>query len=385
MTLRQPAGHPLRVALDGRILALPQMRGLTRYATNLARALAARRDVELVILTKERPAPANAIGLEAEIHVLPDARESIWTAVTLPKALRDVRADVFHAAADRGLPLVKVCPLVITVHGSYERAHWRSCFPGVKAKAWYGIHSATTWFIADRVITVSETTAGELLRAHVARAGQLRVSHLAAAPEFCVEPSARDDTVLAAHGFRRPYVLFVGGYDRHKNVETLVEAFSLLARPDYQLVIVADYQWRYEELHRRWRELPVFERIRCVQVPTNDLPAIYREAEVTVVPSRWESFGLQLLEAMASGAPVLASDLPTLREVGGDALVTFDPGSPVELADSLRRVLDDKALQASLRARGLRRAAAFSWERTADRTVQVYREAIGASRSSRGA
>jgi glycosyltransferase involved in cell wall biosynthesis len=359
------------------------MRGLTRYATNLVRALDARRDVELVIISKERPAKAHVVGLDAEIHVLPSTRESTWTSVTLPKALRDVRADVFHAVADRGLPLVKVCPLVITVHGSYERAHWRSCFPGVKAKAWYGIHSATTWFGADRVITVSETTAGELLRAHVARAGQLRVTHLAAAPEFSVEPSVGDDTVLAAHGVRRPYVLFVGGYDRHKNVETLVEAFSLLARPDHQLVIVADYQWRYEELHQRWRELADFERLRCIQVPANDLSAIYRQAEVTVVPSRWESFGLQLLEAMASGTPVLASDLPALREVGGEALVTFDPRSSAELAEVLRRVLDDKALRASLRARGLRRAAAFSWERTADRTVQVYREAIGDPRSSR--
>jgi alpha-1,3-rhamnosyl/mannosyltransferase len=266
---------------------------------------------------------------------------------------------------------------VITIHGSYERAHWRTCFPDLKSKAWYWAHATASWLLADRIVTVSKAAGQELLELRVARPRQLRCVHLAAAPEFLPVAAQSEREVLDAYDVCEPYVLFVGGYDKHKNVETLVTAFDQLDRPDHQLVIVADRQWRYEELHRAWRRLRTFERLRCIQADPRDVPALYRNAEVCVVPSVWDSFGLQLIESMASGTPVLASNMASFREVGGDAILTFDPTSPTELAALLDRVLESSDLRNCLRERGLRRAAAFSWKQTAEDTVEIYREALG--------
>ena len=372
--------HPrrrLRVGIDGRIFSLEQMRGLTRYSVNLARALAERADVDLVIICKEAPVESHIRGLDAEVWVLPEGRERTWPTITLPRAIRRARVDVFHALADRGLPFVKVCPLVITIHSSFERAHWRTCFPDLKSRTQYWLDAAAVFLLADRVLTVSETTERELQQLRVARRRQLRSIHLAAGPEFSPVSPDHDRQVLETYGLRSPYLVFVGGYDRHKNVETLVTAFAQLATPDHQLVLVADHQWRFEELHRAWRELGCFDRLRCIQVHPGDVPALYRNAEVCVVPSLWDSFGLQLVESMACGTPVVASEISTFREVGGDAITTFDPQSPSELAMLLNRVLDDDELRDDLRERGLRRAASFSWEHTAAQTVDVYREVAG--------
>jgi alpha-1,3-rhamnosyl/mannosyltransferase len=230
--------------------------------------------------------------------------------------------------------------------------------------------------LADCVLTVSNNTERELLELGVARRRQLRSIHLAAAPEFSAVPAAEDRRVLESHGLRSPYLLFVGGYDCHKNVETLVSAFAQLDRPSHQLVLVADHQWRFEELHRGWREIDAFAQLRCIQTAPQDVPALYRNAEVCVVPSLWDSFGLQLVEAMACGTPVVASDIPTFREVGENAILTFNPRSPSELATLLDRVLNDNALSDDLRERGLRRATSFSWERTAAGTADIYHELV---------
>jgi glycosyltransferase involved in cell wall biosynthesis len=363
--------------MDGRIFALDQMRGLTRYSANLARALAERSDIDLVIICKEPPAEQHLKGLDAEVWVLPAGRERTWSSVTLPRAIRRARVDVFHAVADRGLPFIKVCPLVITIHGSYERAHWRTCFPDLKSKAWYWIHATAAFLLADRIVTVSKAAERELLELRVGRSRQLRSIHLAAAPEFLPIVAENDRELLNAYDVRQPYILFVGGYDRHKNVETLVAAFEQLDRPSHQLVVVADHQWRFEELHRAWRKLRTFDRLRCIQADPEDVPALYRNAEVCVVPSLWDSFGLQLIESMACGTPVLASDIASFREVGADAILTFNPNTPGELAALLERVLDGGDLRDCLRRRGLRRATGFSWQQTAQHTVEIYREVVG--------
>ena len=193
--------------------------------------------------------------------------------------------------------------------------------------------------------------------------------------------SEDDRRVLASHAVKPPYLLFVGGYDRHKNVEALVAAFSKLAHPGHQLVLVADHQWRFTDLYRAWQALPGFDRLRCIEVDPGDVPALYRNAEVCVVPSLWDSFGLQLVESMACATPVVASNLPAFREVGGDAILTFDPRShAADLAALLDRVLDDDQLREHLRERGLERAASYSWDRTADQTVAIYRDVVGAGR-----
>ncbi|HIQ02105.1 MAG TPA: glycosyltransferase family 1 protein, partial [Anaerolineales bacterium] len=112
-------------------------------------------------------------------------------------------------------------------------------------------------------------------------------------------------------------------------------------------------------------------------VPEADLPALYTGATTFVFPSLYEGFGLPVLEAMACGTPVACSNTSSLPEVVGDAALTFDPTDTAGIADAVARLLEDADLQADLRERGLRRAARFSWERTARATLTVYRETAG--------
>jgi glycosyltransferase involved in cell wall biosynthesis len=112
-------------------------------------------------------------------------------------------------------------------------------------------------------------------------------------------------------------------------------------------------------------------------VPAADLPALYSAAAAFVLPSRYEGFGIPLLEAMGCGAPAIATKVSSLPEVLGDAGLLVDPDSSHELAEALARVLGDEDLAARLRGRGLARAAEFTWERAARATLQVYREAAG--------
>jgi glycosyltransferase involved in cell wall biosynthesis len=364
----------MRIGFDGRVLALSQMRGWTRYTVEILRALSRIETVELVLFCQEPPYPDHLRGIDAEIVALAAPRETIWNDWTLPRAIRRCGVEVFHAPADRGLPAWKPCPLVVTVHSAYERQRWRELYPGAKLKARYWKYELVNYLNADAVITVSRTAAEDLRRAHVARAKTIHPIYPAPSAEFGSQPSGDDEQVLARNGVKRPYVLYVGGYDRHKNVAALVEAFDRSGLAEYGLVVAADHQWEYPRLVSRWRSLSCFDRLRLIEVYPRDLPALYRGAELFVNPSLWESFSFQLVEAMASGTPILSSSRGALPEVAGGAAAFFDPTDVPGLASLLDRISCDEVLKARLRTMGAERVRDFSWERTAEATLAIYRE-----------
>ncbi len=368
----------LRVGVDARVLAIPTVRGWTRYATNLLRALSCRDDVELVLFVREDPHARHLDGIRARVVRIDAPRETLWNDWCLPRRLRSEGVDVFHAVADRGLPCWKPCPLVVTLHNSYERAHWRTLFPTPKRRLWYWKHELVNAHLADVVLTVSDTTRDELLAQHVCAPDKLVRVHLAPADEFRPNADPGDDAVRARHGVARPYVLWVGGYDRHKNVDTLVQAFDRAALPEHDLVLVAAKSDADAALREGWMRLRAAARIRCIEARPHELPALYRGATVFVNPSRWESFGFQLVEAMATGTPLLAARRTAIPEIVGDAGMLFEPSSVVELAALLRIVLHDSALRDDLRARGLRRVRRFDWRTTAEETMAAYRKARAA-------
>jgi glycosyltransferase involved in cell wall biosynthesis len=366
----------LRVGIDGRVLAIPGLRGWTRYATNLLRALSRRDDVELVLFTREEPFVPNLDGVRARVVPLAAPRETLWTDWVLPRRLRAEGVDVFHALADRGLPCWKPCPLVVTLHNSFERAHWRTLFASPKRRLWYWKHELVNAMLADVVLTVSDTTRDELIAQRVCRPEKLTRVYLAPADEFSPTPDPADEGVRARQGIAFPYVLYVGGYDSHKNVDTLVQAFDRAALPAHHLVIVAAKGRADAALRAGWGRLHAAPWIHCLEAHPHELPALYRGATAFVNPSRWESFGFQLVEAMATGTPLVAARRTAIPEIVGDAAMLFEPSSVVELAALLRIVVHDTALQDELRARGLRRVRRFDWTTVADETVAAYHQAL---------
>ena len=235
---------------------------------------------------------------------------------------------------------------------------------------------------ASQVIAISEHARGELLESYPALADRVVVVPLAAQPGF--GPVA-DPATLA--GIRRRYgiptagyLLYVGTLEPRKNLVRLIDAYAHVRAAGGDsvppLVLAGP---------RGWREGPIFDAVerwgvgRRVIFPGYvagaDLPALYSGAALFVYPSLYEGFGLPVLESMACGAPVVTSSVSALPEVAGDAALLVDPTDTGALAAAIQRLLDDQGLRDRLRTLGLLRAARYTWRRTADETLAVYRTA----------
>ncbi len=184
-------------------------------------------------------------------------------------------------------------------------------------------------------------------------------------------------------GIHRPYVLAVGNLQPRKNLSRLVEAWALLAAQDpalpHQLVIAGGFRGRRDGATGLAIDLRIGDRVAFPGVIRDaDLPALYRAADLFVLPSLYEGFGLPVLEAMACGTPVACSGTTALPEVAGGAAALFDPEDPADIAGVIRALLADETLRADMRERGLLRASRASWRTCAELTAAAYETAAGA-------
>jgi glycosyltransferase involved in cell wall biosynthesis len=178
-----------------------------------------------------------------------------------------------------------------------------------------------------------------------------------------------------------PFILYAGNIKPHKNVDRLIEAYSILRRRGVlgvKLLIIGDEISKYPNLRRLVHRFQLHQHVRFLGfVPEATLSALYRLASVFVFPSLYEGFGLPPLEAMAAGAPVITSNVSSLPEVVGDAALLIDPMDAGAIADAMSRVLGEPDLRADLIRRGFDRIRAFSWERSVARVHEVYAELCG--------
>jgi len=237
---------------------------------------------------------------------------------------------------------------------------------------------------ADHILADSEATRQDLIRLLAVPPEKVTTVHLAADPAFRPLPPPQVEATLARYGLRRGYLLFVGTLEPRKNLPGLLAAYRILldrGETDAPLVVVGGHGWLYEETFARVEELGLADRVLFLHaVPDADLPAIYNGAALLATPSFYEGFGLPPLEAMACGTPVVAAERGSLPEVVGEAGVLIDPEEPEAIAAGMAQVLDEPDLQARLREAGLARAARFTWQETARRTLEVYREVVGLPR-----
>lgn len=276
------------------------------------------------------------------------------------------RCDVLLATTSYALPALSSLPSATFVHDllSFEPAYGTP--PGAR------LERLTLPAAVRRtrlLICNSEATQAELLARFPQAAGRTLVTPLAAGPPFSGARS--DPAVRRRYGLDAPYVLSAATLEPRKNVPRLIEAFAGLS-PDERggrlLALVGGRGWNRTELERTVERHRADVRLLGF-VPDGDLAALYADADVVAYPSLAEGFGLPVLEAMAAGAAVLTSDRSSLPEVGGDAAVYVDPGDVAAIRAGLAGLLADPAQRSAMAQAGRRRAARYSWIRTAELTL----------------
>jgi glycosyltransferase involved in cell wall biosynthesis len=364
----------LRIGIDGRAFSSPAP-GIRRYVRGLVGGLLELDEpLEVVALGGADPAaiPAGVGHVEEPPH--PPSNLG-WTLVGLPRAAARAGVSVIHAPAYTA-PFWASVPVVLTIHDvSYElypawypyRRDWmRRAFYRRSARA------------ADRIVTVSAFSAGEIARAYDIDRGRITVAPLGVDPGFA--PNAADACEGPA-GVSAPFLLHVGDLHERRNLTTAVDAMFEARRHDgaaatLSLVVVGTDRGVGDALCRIAREAGAPEAVVLLgDVSEERLRTLYRCATALVYPSMYEGFGLPLIEAMATGTPVIASSAASIPEVTGDAALLLAPTDVAAWAGAISRVVNDEALRARLRASGLARASRFTWRHTAELTLDVYRRA----------
>jgi glycosyltransferase involved in cell wall biosynthesis len=228
---------------------------------------------------------------------------------------------------------------------------------------------------ADALIAVSQHTKEMIVERLSVAPERIVVVHHGVDETFCPAPAAAVTELRRKLGLVRPYILFVGTAEPRKNLLRLIDAFALLRRDvlqEFDLVLAGKAAWGSQRIRERIAAHALESQVFLPgHIGSADLPALYTGAAVFVLPSLAEGFGMPLLEAMACGVPVVASNTTALPEVYGDAALGFDPTSTEALTNALEHVLGDTSLRADLVARGFRRASHFSWEDSARKTRDV--------------
>ncbi|MGE3269554.1 MAG: glycosyltransferase family 4 protein [Chloroflexota bacterium] len=300
-----------------------------------------------------------------------------WEQTVLPLELLREGADLLHALGFVS-PVGWRGKTVVTV---YDLSFLR--FPEVfnrSNRLYLSTFTPPSLRRADRVITISESARQDVI--DLCGVPPERVTPILLAADEQFQP-ATDDAVAAfreRQALPERFVLYLGTLEPRKNVETLVRAYASLRQQgsdDHILVLGGPRGWQYDSIFALVEALGLTEYVRFPGfIPADEQALWYSSATVFAFPSRYEGFGLPLLEAMACGTPVVSSSASSLPEVVGDAGLLVDPSDVEGLTSALRLLMEDESRRSELAAAGLARARTFSWRNMATETVQVYREVL---------
>jgi glycosyltransferase involved in cell wall biosynthesis len=380
----------LKIGIDGRAFSSPAA-GVRRYVSGLVPALLALGEpIEIVALGGPRDGLPVGMGhIDEPWH--PPTNFG-WSVVGLPKAAAKAGVDVIHAPAYTA-PLWSRIPTVLTIHDvSYERhPEWYPYHRDVLRRAFYR-RSARA---ASHLLTDSRFSAGEIAAAYGIGRDRITVAPLGVsavfAPSAPLEVRLKPDTTeglkpdttnaLASQlpaGVTRPFLLHVGDLHERRNLATVVHALlqtqTAPGMPLLTLVLAGIDRGVGDSLSALAKTGKPDAVVSLGTVSDDQLLALYRAASALVYPSRYEGFGLPVLEAMACGTPVIASRAASIPEVLGDAGTLLDPDDVAGWAAAIEMVVRDDGLRERMRKAGLARAGEFTWARTARLTLNVYRQ-----------
>jgi len=376
----------VRICLDVSA-AVHRRAGLGRYTLELTRALVAQSEHDYVAFYHQR----GQAHLDPPIDSLPQRTTQLsvkpWRLTTMlahwfgvPQDALFPGVDLFHAT-EHLLPRLRRIRSVFTLHDLIFRFDPGSHLPLNRIY----LNTMMPRFLraADAVIAVSECSQRDAMRLYGTPADKVHVIPEGVDARF--KPVASQQVAQVRDKFHLPehFVLCVGTLEPRKNYSLLFEALATCREQGHSawpLIIAGKPGWLYEPILQRINDLGLQDLVRTTGFfPDEDLPALYNAATLLAMPSRYEGFGLPVLEAMACGTPVVCSNTSSLPEVAGEAALLVPPDDVRAWTQAIARVWNEGALRAQMRARGFAQASHFTWERAARLTSDLYVHIAGQS------
>jgi len=368
---------PVTIGIDASRIRAAGLTGTERYARRIVEHLLQLPSPFRYRLYVNRPLEVALPVERAEVRAIPFPR--LWTHFRLTLELVQQPVDLLFVPA-HVLPFWCPVPGVVTVHDLGYR-YEPDAHPLLQ-RLYLEIGTKRSVQQARRVIAISQATADDLTRFYRIPPERIAVVPHGVDEQFYPRSPEECARVRHRYGLHKPFLLHVGTLQPRKNLVRLLHAFALLAQEDQdlELVLAGKRGWLASTIDAALAASPVRHRIRLLgHVAESDLPALYSAAEVFVFPSLYEGFGLPVLEAFACGTPVVASRRGALAEVAGPA-VTCDPSSVADIARAIR-IARDPTRRSALVAAGREHARRFSWIRSAQMTLDVLAQALGAHRA----
>jgi glycosyltransferase involved in cell wall biosynthesis len=356
--------------------------GIGTYIRHLVDSLALIDDENQYVLFARPEHQDRLAHLPENFRVVPEPAPvySIRELIVLSWRLFRLRLDLYHST-HYVLPAIVPCRAVVTIHDIIHLLY-PEFLPHALAFSYASRMIKRSLTRGDRIIAGSQNTKDDLLQHFEIDESKIEVVYYGVADRFRQRvPDQQREEMLAELGLTTPYILFVGNPKPHKNLDNVVRAYAKARSMnglDAELVCVGGSGPETVRVKERASHLGVSEHVHFTgRLADKYLPAVYQGAELFVYPTLYEGFGLPVVEAMASGVPVITSDKSALKEVAEGYADLVNPVDVDQMAHAIAHCLSDPEHRAALARLGSRRAADFQWQRTAKQTLEIYLSALG--------
>jgi len=377
----------MRLAIDARILYYPKC-GIGNYVFNLVKNILILDDSIEIYLFLDNPIhpqyqlPDNP-RLKKIIFASSHREKKRWIQKYLPIKLKECKIDIYHATWNWGIPFFKNCPTILTIH---DLAPWilGGHFKNKRKEIRYKLRHFISAHLADLIVTDSFTSKEDIIRLLKIKDKKIKVVYLGVDEEFNQEINLLKQTeILLKYNLReKKYLIDPVGIEhpRRNPLVVLEGCYDILKRTNFKLVYTGSFYKEsdeYKKLNQRIKELMLEDKVLITGwLFTEELSVLIRSAKIAIIPSLYEGFGLTILECFSCRVPVVASDIKTIHEIAKDAVVFFNPYDYTDLLTKLMKLLEDNNSQLTLIDKGIERLKYFSWQKTAEEMLQIYKNLL---------
>lgn len=370
----------MRIGIDARLTS----HGVGRYIEEVIKHLALidkKNEFIVFVTSHQQVSKINTYGDNFKAINIKAPIFSLAEQFLLPVSITNEKLDIFHATS-YPVPIVKRCPLVVTIHDLVYKVNtaFYPHFNGLKKVVAMNYYNFMNWYsihFSSHIITVSEHAKKTIMNFYpMIHSKKIAVIYNGVSSDFKPSSPAEIKKMRIKFNISGKYILFVGTFNPVKNLIGLINAFagsSTLREKQYKLVIASRIDPRYPLPLTLIDKLDIEENVRLLDYVTKEeLRPLYSGAEVLVLPSFYESFGLPILEAFACGTPVITSDITAPPEIAADAALLIRPHDTEQLRAAIIHIISNKRLRDELVERGYRRIKQFPWEVAAEKVLKIY-------------